>query len=641
MKKLALLGLVMSLALSTVSSATMLREIWSNQVTGTLDDALVIVNGEVGPDRVDVLDDSGWPGDEGSDYVSRLSGWIVVPEDGDYTFYISGDDHCGLWISPDADPANAPEAPAAFVDGWTDWLQWTVNETQKAEPMSLTAGQVMAVYAVHREATGGDNLSIGWTGPGIDTISLLGVNVTHLAYKADVVAPADGATGMVDVVAEWAAPPLVEAPVYNVYGGPDPAALDLLAEGIIETTLAIGRAGVELDFETTYYWRVDVVGQEEGDLWSFTTETGKPIITSVQDAVVLPGEDAQLAVEAMSFAEGELTYQWYRTEVEIMGIVLKDVLLPAGIAAVLDVPAATVAEEGDYYCVVTNDIGSTTSDLAILDVQVGLIHRYSFTDDTSDSVGGADGVLVNNTGNAAVVDGQAVMGNVGPERADNGDGDYIDLPNGLISNLSQMTVQVWATYTDADLAIWSRILSFGESDGGEDASPGGGSSTYFTIQPNRSGNVAGFEYRNKGTVNEATLDGRVPLNEEIQYTLIHDDLTGTIKFFLNGVVQTGIATNVTLKEFNDINMWLGRGQWNDPLFIGSFNECRIYDTALTAEEVALSYLAGPDELPVMAEPCPVDIAGDLNNDCVMDIVDAAMLADQFLTQKLQAEMEEE
>lgn len=196
-----------------------------------------------------------------------------------------------------------------------------------------------------------------------------------------------------------------------------------------------------------------------------------------------------------------------------------------------------------------------------------------------------------------------------------------------------MTVQVWATYTNESLAIWSRVLSFGESNDGEDRSASGSESTYVTIQPN--GNIAGFEYRNKGAANEATLDGRVALNEEVQYTLIHDDLAGTIKFYLDGVVQAGIPTNVTLKEFNDINVWLGRGQWNDPLFVGSFNECRIYDTSLSAEEIVASYLAGPDALPGEPEPCDLVLAGDVNHDCVVDVFDTAILADRWLTQNLE------
>ena len=247
------------------------------------------------------------------------------------------------------------------------------------------------------------------------------------------------------------------------------------------------------------------------------------------------------------------------------------------------------------------------------------------------AAGLTDAVIVNNTGNAAIVDGQAVMGNVGTESSNDDNGDSVDLPNGLISKLTQMTVQCWATYDDDDLQIWSRVLSFGTSNNGEDTSSSGSNSTYLTIQPNRNGNNAGAEYRNQGAALNIVLDGRVPLHEEVQYTLVHDDIAGTTKLYHDGVVQGGAQTNVTLKEFDDVNMWLGRSQWNDRLFIGSFNECRIYDTALTAEEIALSYLAGPDELPVAGEPCPDRIAGDRNGDCVKDIVDVAMLADELLT----------
>jgi len=640
MKKLALLVLTMCLALSTVSSATMLREIWSNQVTGTLDEALAVIAGEVGPDRVDVLDDSGWPGDEGSDYVSRLSGYVVVPADGDYTFYISGDDHCGLYVSQDADPANAVQV--AFVDGWSNWLQWDANPSQTAEPMALVAGQVMAVYAVHREGGGGDNLSIGWTGPGIDTISLLGTNVMHLAYQAGIVAPANGATGVVDVVAEWTAPPLVEAPVYNVYGGDDPAALELLVEGLTDTALPYGSAGTEFDYETTYYWRVDVVGQEEGDVWSFTTQTGKPVISSITGDAVAPGGDAQLVVDASSIAEGELSYQWYRSEVSMMGIVLTDVPLPEGIAAVLDVSAATIADEGQYYCVVSNDLGSVTSDAVWLDIRVGLIHRWTF-DESADGitipevVGGAGAMLMNGTGAATIADGQATLANDGSQSSNPGDtGDYIDLPNGLISPLTQMTLECWTTW-DGTSNVWQRIYDMGTSNGGEDISDAGDQTTWFCACPLNGGNVLQIEYRRLGAafIMPVNDNGPMTAGEEVLLTLVHDDVAGIVKAFLNGTIISGYAAPAMLNEFVDNNLWLGRSQWGDPLYCGSYNELRMYDTALSAAEVAANYLAGPDVIAEPAVPCEVHVAGDRNGDCVVDFVDAAVTADEWLVQSLQ------
>jgi hypothetical protein len=48
-----------------------------------------------------------------------------------------------------------------------------------------------------------------------------------------------------------------------------------------------------------------------------------------------------------------------------------------------------------------------------------------------------------------------------------------------------------------------------------------------------------------------------------------------------------------------VNNWLGRSNWTtDSNFDGSFNEFRIYDTALTADQVAANTAAGPDVVPV-------------------------------------------
>ena len=53
-----------------------------------------------------------------------------------------------------------------------------------------------------------------------------------------------------------------------------------------------------------------------------------------------------------------------------------------------------------------------------------------------------------------------------------------------------------------------------------------------------------------------------------------------------------------LDLINDNNNWLGRAQWGDPLFDGLIDEFRIYDTRLTAAEVAASFTAGPEPAPL-------------------------------------------
>ena len=638
MRKLALV-IGICLMLATTASATMLREIWW-QAAG-IEDAVVLATGDTPPDQVDVLDVPAWA-DIADNYVAKMSGYVIVPATGDYNFYVSSDDYSRLYVSQDTDMANAVEV--ARVDGWTGAQAWANYDTQKSETMALTEGQVMAVYAIMQEGGGGDNLAIGWTGPGIDDVTLITNNVTHLAYQAGVVAPANGATGVVDVVAQWMAPPLVEAPVYNVYGGTDPEALDLLAEGLTDTSLPYGSAGAELEYETTYYWRVDVVGQEPGVVWSFTTETGKPVISSITGAAVAPGADAQLVVEASSLAEGELNYQWYRAKVEMMGIVLENVPLPEGVAAALNVSAVTIGDEGEYYCVVSNALGETQSANVWLDVQVGLIHRWTFDESPDgvtipDIVGGADATLMNGTGNATIADGQATLANDGSQSSSAADaGDYIDLPNGLISPLTQMTLECWTTW-DGTSNVWQRVFDMGTSDGGEDVSPSGNATTWFCWCPLNGSNVVQIEYRKLGASTNMPINDNGPMTagEEVMLTLVHDDVAGNVKAYINGTIISGMKAPVTLKEFIDNNIWLGRSQWGDPLYCGSFNELRWYDTALSAAEIAADYLAGPDVIAEPAVPCEVNVAGDRNDDCVVDFVDAAITADEWLVQSLESE----
>jgi hypothetical protein len=277
-----------------------------------------------------------------------------------------------------------------------------------------------------------------------------------------------------------------------------------------------------------------------------------------------------------------------------------------------------------------------------LDVQVGLIHRWTFDESADgvtipDVVGGADATLMNGTGNATIADGQADLANDGSQSSNPGDtGDYIDLPNGLISPLTQMTLECWTTW-DGTSNVWQRVFDMGTSDGGEDVSPSGNATTWFCWCPLNGSNVVQIEYRKLGASTNMPINDNGPMTagEEVMLTLVHDDVAGIVKAYINGTIISGMNAPVTLKEFIDNNIWLGRSQWGDPLYCGSFNELRMYDTALSAAEIAANYLAGPDVIAEPAVPCEVNVAGDRNDDCVVDFVDAAITADEWLVQSLQ------
>jgi F5/8 type C domain-containing protein/PA14 domain-containing protein len=277
MKKFAFVVLIVSLALSTMASAGVLREIWWGG--GSIDEAIALAESGTPADQLDILAEPTWV-NIADNYTARMTGWLTVPADGEYTLYVSGDDSQRLYVSQDDDPANGELV--AFVDGWTASQDWSSYDSQKSAPMMLTEGQVLALVGIMQEGGGGDGQDWGWTGPGIDAIEVIpGALLSH-PYETMAMSPspASGATGIIDAVASWTAPAAVEAPVYDVYGGTDPAAMGLLAEGIVETTFNAGTAGVDLELDTTYYWRVDVDGVE-GMLWDFTTEPATFLVEGI------------------------------------------------------------------------------------------------------------------------------------------------------------------------------------------------------------------------------------------------------------------------------------------------------------------------------------------------------------------------
>ena len=104
-------------------------------------------------------------------------------------------------------------------------------------------------------------------------VSLSEVRFFYVPVQAREPQPADGATG-VSVVTDLTWRPGREAKSHDVYVGTD---ADAVAAGTVPTATQTERTytPASMEFGTTYYWKVDEVGQTEtyeGNLWSFTTE---------------------------------------------------------------------------------------------------------------------------------------------------------------------------------------------------------------------------------------------------------------------------------------------------------------------------------------------------------------------------------
>jgi|GEM_PF-800259 len=101
----------------------------------------------------------------GINYGTRIRGYLHPAATGDYTFWIAGDDDCELWLSTDANPANAVKI--AYVSGYTNSRQWDKYPEQQSATISLVAGHKYYIDVLHKQGVGGDNIGVAWQGPGI------------------------------------------------------------------------------------------------------------------------------------------------------------------------------------------------------------------------------------------------------------------------------------------------------------------------------------------------------------------------------------------------------------------------------------------------------------------------------------------
>ena len=75
------------------------------------------------------------------------------------------------------------------------------------------------------------------------------------------------------------------------------------------------------------------------------------------------------------------------------------------------------------------------------------------------------------------------------------------------------------------------------------------------------------------------------------------DTADRMALYLDGTLIGSVTVNGSLSDIIDINNWLGHSQYfADPDFNGVIHELRIYDSALSASEIADSHAAGPDPL---------------------------------------------
>jgi hypothetical protein len=227
-------------------------------------------------------------------------------------------------------------------------------------------------------------------------------------------------------------------------------------------------------------------------------------------------------------------------------------------------------------------------------LETSLIHRYSFEGTGSvalDSKGAAHGQLV-----GAKLSGKGSLTLEG-ERT----GQYVNLPNGLVSGLTNATFEAWLTWQGG--APWQRIFDFGSSTMGEDTAGAGVRYLFLTTAassdaPGGPGHPAlRAAYSQNGVIEEDYCSGSeaFPTGTLTHVALVVDHAQRTMSLYQDGKLLSECPLTRPLSAIDDVNDWLGHSNFSvDADLAASYDEFRVYAAALTAEQLKDSFMAGPD-----------------------------------------------
>jgi hypothetical protein len=202
-----------------------------------------------------------------TEFSVRWTAELEVPVDDTYTFYTISDDNARLWVEGQL-----------LIDNWDSDNAWAI---EGAASIYLKAGWASVRMEFFDEA--GDAIAqLKWQSSTIPR-QIISPGVLSIPVRATTPNPSSGYAEVVTTpVLEWSAGD--NAAQHDIYFGTDyneVAQADATAANIYQGSQDLDNtefvpAGVPLDWNTTYYWRIDEVNDANpdspwiGKVWSFT-----------------------------------------------------------------------------------------------------------------------------------------------------------------------------------------------------------------------------------------------------------------------------------------------------------------------------------------------------------------------------------
>ncbi len=261
-----------------------------------------------------------------------------------------------------------------------------------------------------------------------------------------------------------------------------------------------------------------------------------------------------------------------------------------------------------------------------------LTNRWSFNNtagaaasgsSVTDSVAGATATVRGN-GSTFTGTGLTITGDTTGNQNAAAISGYVDLPNGIFSSKTNLTVEIWASplsyKANARMFDFGRISTAGSGGGAAGeivdtaTAPGANLAPSQAIYVNFCLNSISTQrmkaWYNGVQVTQMDSALATTAGTQYHYVFTFEDGVGTygatggrIAWYRNGVQVTTADVNFRLQNIQDVNNWLGRSNFsNDSLSNANYNEVRLYNHVLSGSEISANLVAGPDTLVVPPEP---------------------------------------
>lgn len=454
--------------------------------------------------------------------------------------------------------------------------------------------------------------------------------------------PASGTDQVaLDQVLSWEAPddPNVEAVLgYNVYFSTNE---EYVQNRDPSAEASMGQMGLSYDpdlaYDTQYFWRVvtdirlndpnHTVTADLGKVWNFTTLSSFPSITQQPSDVIVEREQtAQFTVAADSIRPA--SYQWYKSADRANDTPADDTVVSGGTSATLTLSNVSTADEGFYFCSVSNP-SITNSNAAALAVKREIAHwtldglvSGQYEDSSGEGhhadpngivvfppEGGVDPAI---TGNAAVIDAGNGWANAGTWNPSEFTG--------------QLTLSLWVKWDGQ----W-QVPNYQGLLGKRNAYTDDGMMWQLEIGNASPYNLT-FKRHTTGAQTVATT-GPLPMGQWEQVVVTYDGTTAVV--YRNG--ESAVSAVMPFSDGKTATLMIGAvgldlttGAPISPMN-GQLDDVRIFNTAYDATAVAAElYNPVSHEQACVNRSDPILVQYDIDDNCIVDMGDLAMLAAHWM-----------